>query len=158
MAMELRTDLDGAWWPHTASVARELPELLDELVGRLGEITGISVNWSSLAGAPNFNALQLAKETDPRRALGDQRMMTITGAAASATLLVIPCRTSVALAVMVLRCAADRPVSQSERDTPIFRTADQLVRAARAESVRRAQRDLDAGAAHAGAADPPGAD
>lgn len=156
LAAELGGELDGAWWPHTASVARELPELLDGLTMRLGEITDITVNWSSLAGSPNFNALELAKETDPRRALGDQRMMTITGSSASATLLVIPCRTSGALAVMVLRRAADLPVLPAQRDTPVFRTADQLVHAARAERLRCARQD--AAAAHAGEADPAGTD
>ena len=45
LAFDLGGDLDGAWWPHTASVARELPELTDALFRRLGQIIDIRVNW-----------------------------------------------------------------------------------------------------------------
>jgi hypothetical protein len=31
LAFELGGDLDGAWWPHTASIARELPGLIGAL-------------------------------------------------------------------------------------------------------------------------------
>src|SRR5450631_314590 len=58
LATELGAPLDGAWWPHTASVARELPELIDALSARLGEIIAISVNWSSLEGSPDLDALK----------------------------------------------------------------------------------------------------
>lgn len=135
VAVELDGELDGAWWPHTASVARELPELIEGLSGRLGEITDISVNWSAFAGAPGFDALKQAKMADPERVIGHQRMMMVTGSAASANLLVIPCRTSGALAVMILRRAATLPVLPLDMETQAFATADQIVRAARTESA-----------------------
>jgi hypothetical protein len=31
LAAELGGSLDGAWWPHTASIGRELPDLIDAL-------------------------------------------------------------------------------------------------------------------------------
>lgn len=140
LAIELGRDLDGAWWPHTASVARELPELIDALSRRLGQIIDISVNWSSLEGSPVPDPLTGASTAHPGRVVSHQRLMMITGSQASANLLVVPCWTSSALAVMVLRHAATLSVTPAERDTQAFRTADDIVRGARAESARCARR------------------
>jgi Family of unknown function (DUF5994) len=138
LALELGGDLDGAWWPHSASVAQELPELIGALVPRLGQIVDISVNWSALAGSPNLDWGYRAAtaEVVPCR----QRLMTITGSTALARLLVVPNRTASVLAVMVLRRAADLPVEPAERQSEVFRTADHFVRAARVESARCSQR------------------
>ena len=38
LCRQLGADIDGAWWPHTASVAAELPELIGVLHAPLGEI------------------------------------------------------------------------------------------------------------------------
>jgi hypothetical protein len=140
LAVELGGDLDGAWWPHTALVASELPELTEALFTRLGRIVDIGVNWSSLVGSPDLDSLYRTRAADPGRMISPQRLMTFTGSKASAKLLVVPSRTSSTLAVMVLRHAADRPVGYPERDTQAFRTADDIVRAARAESAQCALR------------------
>jgi Family of unknown function (DUF5994) len=50
LAERLGADIDGAWWPHTASVAHELPGLIEALHGPLGEIVDISINWSATEG------------------------------------------------------------------------------------------------------------
>lgn len=143
LAFELGGDLDGAWWPHTAWVAHELAELTDALFTRLGRIIDSSVNWSSLAGSPDFDSLNRPRIVNPGRAISHERLMTITGDKAPAKLMVIPSRTSSALAVMVLRRAADLPVAHAERKTEPFLTCDQIVRAARAESTRSARRLLE---------------
>jgi hypothetical protein len=153
LAIELGEGLDGAWWPHTASVARELPELIGALSARLGEILDISVNWSSLEGCPDFDALKRASMANPVRVTGHQRLMMITGSQGSANLLVVPCRTSSALAVMVLRQAATLSIVHAERDTEAFRIAEEIVRAARAESEMCAERLGGTRLAHANAAD-----
>jgi type IV secretory pathway TrbD component len=140
LARELGSDLDGAWWPHTASIARELPELIGALSTQLGQILDISVNWSSLEASPILDPQNRARKTDPGRVIGHQRLMMITGAQASANLLVVPCWTSTGLAVMVLRQAAARMVMPAERDTEAFRTAEGIVRAARTESALCARR------------------
>ena len=140
LAIELGEGLDGAWWPHTASVARELPELIGALSARLGEIFDISINWSSLEGCPDLDAVKRASMANPVRVTSHQRLMMITGSQYSANLLVVPCRTSSALAVMVLRQAATLDIVHAERDTEAFRIADDIVRAARAESALCAQR------------------
>lgn len=154
LAARLGSPLDGAWWPHTASVARELPELIDALSARLGEIITISVNWSSLEGSPDLDALKRPNAVDHAGAIIHQRLMVVTGAQASANLLVVPCRTSSGLAVMVLRQAANLPITSAEQDTQEFWTGDNVVRAARAESTVCARRLQDGGFAHAGPANP----
>jgi Family of unknown function (DUF5994) len=140
LAIELGEGLDGAWWPHTASLARELPELMGALSARLGEIVDISINWSSLEGFAELDAVKRASMANAVRVTGHQRLMMIAGSKYSANLLVVPCRTPSALAVMVLRQAATFDIVRAECDTEAFRTADDIVRAARAESAVCAQR------------------
>ena len=41
LARVLGGDIDGAWWPHSGSVASELPELIEALHRPLGEIIDI---------------------------------------------------------------------------------------------------------------------
>ena len=146
LASELGNALDGAWWPRTASIARELPELIDALKIRLGKVIDISVNWSSLAGAPDLDAMNgrgVGTEAARRAAAGPQpgpdvhqlRLMAVTGSQARVNLLVVPCRTTTSLALMVLRQAAALPVPPAEFDIEAFRTADTIVRAARAETA-----------------------
>lgn len=146
MAAELGgDDLDGAWWPYTASLASELPGLVDALTRRLGDVIDISVNWSSLAGSPDLDALiPRAAKPLPGLKIRHQRVMVITGSNAGANLMVVPCRTNSALAIMVLRLAAALPITTAELDTEPFRTADTIVRAARVESVLQRYRTIAA--------------
>jgi hypothetical protein len=138
LAIELGGDLDGAWWPRTSSEADELADLADALFIRLGRIVDIGVNWSSLTCSPDLDSLNCSRLAHPGRAIGRQRIMTVLGAKGPAKLMVIPSRTSVTLALMVLRRAADLPIEHSERHTPAFAAAEHIVRAARAESARGA--------------------
>ena len=140
LASVLGDDLDGAWWPHTASVARELPELTDALCERLGRIIDIVVNWSALDGALDLDSLsRRGISAIPGWKARHQRVMTVTGSHGRANLLVVPCRTTTALAVMVLRRAAAFPILPSHLDTPAYRAADDIVRAARTECAQRAK-------------------
>ena len=124
MASELGRDIDGAWWLRTARTARELPELITTLKGRLGEIVDINVNWS-LDGPPRMTFYGGECKRQP--------VMTITGAVAGISLLVVPCTTSAALAVMILRHAARLPIEPFHGDTEAFKTAEGIVTAARAQ-------------------------
>jgi hypothetical protein len=81
-----------------------------------------------------------------------QRLMVISGRRALAKLLVVPHTTSSALGVLVLRRAAARAISVAQQDTPVFETADYVVRAAQVESVLWSSRTLDARAAECPAA------
>jgi hypothetical protein len=135
----LGSGLDGAWWPHTVSIARELSDLADAVRKPLGKVIDIALNWSSLQGIPNLDMLNRrggAHGGDSRHL----RIMTITGSRAKAQLLVVPCGTSMALAVMVLRQAADLPVTYAHQHTAAFHTAGTIVQTARAQhSLARSQ-------------------
>ena len=134
LVSELGGALDGAWWPYTSSVAKELPELIEALERPLGQIVDIGVNWSPLEGVPDLDSLNYRGNAAVRsRNTRPQRVMTVTGSRACARLLVIPCQTSTALAVMLLRRAAGLAVFSVHRDTDAFRAAEDIVLAARAE-------------------------
>lgn len=154
LAIELGTLLDGAWWPHTVSIADELPELVDALSGRLGEIVAISINWTSLEGSLNYDALNRARISDHGGGIEHHRLMMVAGRTASARLLVVPCSTSKMLAMMVLRQAADLPLDRAARDTREFRTSEYIVCTARAESSACGRSTPDAPLPHANTADP----
>lgn len=125
LASLLGNEIDGAWWPRTSVISRELPELVSVLDARLGRVIDINVNWSSLQRQPDLN-------WHGWRGI-HQHVMTITGRDARANLLIVPHRTGTALAVMVLRRAAGLPIYPAHRDSPAFHTADCIVRVARGE-------------------------
>jgi len=140
LATLLGGDIDGAWWPHTASVAGELPELVEALHRPLGEIIDISINWSSTEGAPDLNSMSYGAKSMPGRRDRRQRIMVIAGRRARAKLLVVPHMTTPALGWMVLRRAAAVPIPGAEQNSQEFQTADFVVRAAQVESASWATR------------------
>lgn len=126
--------LDGAWWPHTASIARELPELIEALHTCLGQIVDISVNWTAADGVPDLDSLtRRGVAAIPGWKERSQRVMTVTGTGRRVHLLVVPSRTTPALAVMVLRRAAALPIHSHHLDSANYRAADDIVRAARTQ-------------------------
>jgi hypothetical protein len=136
LASELGGGLDGAWWPHSASIARELPDLIDALRESLGQIIDIGLNWSPLEGVPDLDLLnRRGVAATPGRETRRFRVMTLTGSDARANLLVVPCRTSTALAIMLLRQAADLPVMYAHQHTVAFETAGVIVAAARGQDA-----------------------
>jgi hypothetical protein len=136
LASVLGDGLDGAWWPHTASIARELPDLIDALREKLGQVLDIGLNWSPLEGVPDLDLLnRRGVAASPGRETRRFRVMTLTGSDACANLLVVPCRTSTALAIMLLRLAADLPVMYAHQHTSAFETAGAIVTAARAQDA-----------------------
>lgn len=140
LASLLGGDIDGAWWPYTGSIARELPELIGALHRPLGEIIDIDINWSAMEGAPDLNSMSYGLMSIPTGRGRPQRLMVITGRCARAKLLVVPHMTTPALGLMVMRRAAALPIPGAERDSKMFHTADCVVRAAQAESASWATR------------------
>ena len=59
-----------------------------------------------------------------------QHVITVTGTHASAKVLIISDATHSALALMVMRCAANVPIEAADRDKPAFLTAGSILRAA----------------------------
>jgi hypothetical protein len=119
---ELGRDIDGAWWPRADRITNELPDLVAALTPLLGTIASINVNWSPLQRPPDFNW--------PGWEHKRQHVMTFNGVDACANLLIIPFTTHTALAVMVMRCAANLPVDAAERAKPVFLTAGSILHTA----------------------------
>jgi hypothetical protein len=122
VAGELGRDIDGAWWPRADRITNELPTLVAALTPLLGDVASINVNWSPLQRPPDLNW----PGWERRR----QHVMTVCGAHARANLLVISYATHTALALMVMRCAADLPIEAADRNKPAFVTAGSVLRAA----------------------------
>ena len=136
LASRLGNTIDGAWWPRTGLISRELPELVSVLDGRLGQIIDINVNWSSLQRHQDLN-WGWWQGINPH-------IMTVVGRDSRAKLLIVPHRTGTALAVMILRRAAGLPVLQIHHDSRAFKVAECIVRVAGGETMfegRRTRRD-----------------
>ena len=113
------------------------------LQGRLGEVVDISVNWSMSENMPDLNSRQWQNK--------HQHLMAVTGRDASANLLVVPSLTPGTLATLLLRMAAGIPLSAAHQATPLFRTAVEIVDAARADGGRQSPVGTIAGTARDGA-------
>jgi hypothetical protein len=135
LAKKLGCDLDGAWWPYSASVAQELPELIWSLHKPLGEIADICINWSVTEGSLDFETLTKGTPSPASAKYRRLRLMLIDGRIGCAKLLVVPPMTSPSLGALVMRCAAAKPILRSERDGRTFEIADLVIRTARVESA-----------------------
>ena len=122
VARTLGHDIDGAWWPRADCIADELPSLVGILTPLLGDISSINVNWSSLQRPPDLNW--------PGWQGKRQHVMTVSGTHACANLLIISYATHSALALMVMRCAANLTIEAADREKPAFVTAGSILRAA----------------------------
>lgn len=105
LARERGADIDGAWWPETARVGNELPLLVSALNPLLGVVRDVSVNWSRSDSFPDLDAVDYDGIRNSLVPVA-QRIICLTGLKRSATLLVIPYRTSSGLAVAILRESA----------------------------------------------------
>jgi Family of unknown function (DUF5994) len=122
VAHELGRDIDGAWWPRADRISNELPGLVAALTGLLGEVDSINVNWSPLQRPPELNW--------PGWEHKRQHVMTVNGARGAANLLIVSYATYRALALMLLRCAANLPIEAADRAKPVFMIAGSILRAA----------------------------
>jgi hypothetical protein len=138
LASRLGDQIDGAWWPRTGRISRELRELVSVLEVPLGQVIDINVNWSSIQRQPDLNWAWW-QGIHPH-------VMTVCGHDARAKILVVPYRTGTALAVMLLRRAAGLSVLAAHRDSRAFLTAESILRAARGERMFEIRRGPRAGA------------
>jgi len=120
-------DIDGAWWPRAVRIANELPHLVAVLTPLLGHITSINVNWPPLQPPPDLNWVGWQHKP--------QHVITVNGDDASANLLIIPYATHTALALMVLRRAANLPIDPADREKPAFLTAGSILLAAQQQCI-----------------------
>ena len=132
LASTLGGELDGAWWPHTSTMVRELPDLVEALHPAMGEVLDISINWALGSATPILSTSALGGKIvagGPR-----YRLMAFRSGSARARLLVVPPMTSAPLALMVLRRATDRHIPEMDRGSSAYEAADRVLRASRAES------------------------
>lgn len=134
LATQLGGDIDGAWWPHTASVAQELPELIGGLHKALGEVIDICINWSVTEGPLDLESLVAVSRAPVPAKRRRPRIMVVDGRNACVKLLVVPHMTSPALGSLVMRSAAAMPICESERGQ-MFETAELVMRTAQVESA-----------------------
>lgn len=134
LAAVLGGAIGGAWWPRTGSMVRELPELIEALRPALGEVLDISINWSAGSATPVMSSVPAAATAKAGWASARQRLMAFGGRTAGTRLLVVPAMTPTALALMVLRHAGNRQISDADRATPAFEKAERILNAARADS------------------------
>jgi hypothetical protein len=116
-------------------MARELPDLIDALRPALGEITGIDLNWTAQSSTPVLSTMSPDVAGRIARHNAQHRLMVLASPTAVVNLLVVPSMTAPALAMMVMRCAADRRIADSEKVSKEYQTADRVLRAAQAESA-----------------------
>src|SRR6201999_563986 len=84
LAFRLGNKIDGAWWPRTGLMSRELTELVSVLDVRLGQVVIISVNWSAIQRQPDLN-------WDGWQSMR-RHVMTVRGRDSRANFLVVPLR------------------------------------------------------------------
>ena len=127
--------IDGAWWPHSALIAAELPDLVGALHRILGEVVDIQINWSATEGQLDLETIaagarMLKGDTVPRR----PRLMSVSGRERRVKLLVVPSMTSQALGLMMLRTAAGLPTGDG--DNRVSDTAQRVWQLAEVESAQ----------------------
>jgi Family of unknown function (DUF5994) len=135
LASQLGADIDGAWWPHTSSVAGELPELIGVLHESLGEVVDICINWSVTDGPLDLHAIVTGARSIDRPGPRRPRLMVVDGRGGCAKLLVVPYMTSQDLGAMVMRCAAGMPDLRADRGSQLLETAYNVLSIARVESA-----------------------
>jgi len=128
--------IDGAWWPHSALIAAELPDLVGALHRTLGEVVDIRVNWSATQGQIDLETIaagaRLMKVDNVQRR---PRLMVVSGRDRNVKLLVVPSMTSQALGLMMLRTVAGIPIDGGTGDNRVFDTAHAVLDLAEAESA-----------------------
>ncbi len=123
LAGELGQAIDGAWWPRGGNIARELPAFVKFAAAKMGEVTGLAINWPEHQRPPdlNWNGWRDAP----------QHIVVVQSAYTRATVLVIPYETNQTLARILMQMAAFQPTATGDRTMAIFGTAQQILDAAR---------------------------
>ena len=129
--------IDGAWWPHSALIAAELPDLVGALHRTLGEVVDIRINWSATEGQLDLETIaagarMMKGDNLPRRS----RLMFVSGRERQVKLLVVPSMTSQALGLMMLRTAAGLPTGDGLADNRVSDTAHAVWQLAEVESAQ----------------------
>lgn len=131
LADKLGSDIDGAWWPLTRRLGRELPDLVEALRPAIGEVVDIQLNWLAESRTPVLSTMSPAAAAQMGWSATQQRLMSLTGRTAFTRILVIPAMTPEPLALMLLRQAAGKPTLETECNSAVFDAAERILRAAK---------------------------
>ncbi len=107
LAVELGHEIDGAWWPHADRITNELPNLVAVLTPLLGDI---HLHQCELVTAATTTGPQLAGVGAQAPARNDAPVAHIIPPICSS----FP-PTHSALAIMLMRCAANLPIDVADR-------------------------------------------
>ena len=77
LASVLGGHIDGAWWPRTAAMAREPPDLVEALYPTLGDVVGIDINWSAYSPTPVLSTMSPDIAAKIGRAAPHHRLMVL---------------------------------------------------------------------------------
>ncbi|MGW2413774.1 DUF5994 family protein [Streptomyces tubercidicus] len=140
--------LDGAWWPRSRDLSRELPALTDVLDARWGRITRVTVNPTHWPVVPrkvpvNGHTVHVgwfAEEQDPNK------LILHSYTAGRWDLLVIPPETDVAAATRLMSAAA---TPGGLHTASALMTSEDTTRHAQEELQEEEEWETDGGAAWA---------
>ncbi|WP_211267004.1 DUF5994 family protein [Nonomuraea candida] len=98
--------LDGAWWPHSTDLQRELPDLVRFLEGRLGPVLRVGLDAAAWDEVPAHLLVDGRFVRVSGRSATPHTVKVIRGGQDGFRLLVIPPRTAAPAAAAAMRTAA----------------------------------------------------
>ncbi|MEV0845128.1 DUF5994 family protein [Streptomyces sp. NPDC049954] len=101
--------LDGAWWPRSRDLTREIPQLIEALDSRWGRITRIAVNFRSWPTVPRRISVpgHIVKVGWFTAELDPNKLLLLSYNAGRWDLLVVPPETEPAAAARLMAAASD---------------------------------------------------
>ena len=99
--------VDGAWWPHSDDLSRELPDLLSVLSVRLGAIARVMYNLDEWPAAPRLLMMDGRKvRLDGYRRQPSNTLEVLDALGNRIVLLVVPSQTDPEVAHSIVMAAA----------------------------------------------------
>lgn len=133
--------LDGAWWPRSRDLARELPALTERLEPLWGRITRITVNpthWSAVPRAIPANGRVIkvgwfTEEQDPHQ------LLLLSYRVGRWDLLIVPPETGAAAAARLMDAASDPHTARTGSELMGAESARHLAAPAEADTPGRTE-------------------
>ncbi|MFE9248556.1 DUF5994 family protein [Streptomyces sp. NPDC007088] len=136
--------LDGAWWPRSRDLTREIPQLVEALDSRWGRITRIAVNSRTWPAVPRRIAVpgHIVKVGWFTAELDPNKLLLLSYDVGRWDLLVVPPGTEPAVAARLMAAASDAsgPALTATEHLAVCLPADTPLGAAAPVGPRRADR------------------
>ncbi|RAV17016.1 hypothetical protein DQP55_03120 [Mycolicibacterium sp. GF69] len=99
--------VDGAWWPHSEELQKELPDLLSVLSVRLGPVSRVMYNLAEWAAAPRTTVVDgRVVRLDGYQRQPANTIAVMGGSGSRITLMVVPAATEADFAHTIAMAAA----------------------------------------------------